>query len=231
LATPRKLRGLVDRLTAHGDHVHTLELVPETPAPGFRPGQFLHLALDEYDPTSFWPDSRVFSIASSPTKRNRITISYSVRGRFTARMERELTVGRPVWLKLPYGDFTVDAARPAVLVAGGTGITAFTAFVAGLDPGHRQPVHVAYGARNPGLLIYRELLERQVRTVATLELTLFSEQPAAGVNSGRVSAARLTSQANADFYLSGPPGMIGAVTGELREHGVAPQNIKVDAWE
>ena len=37
---------------------------PNGRAPRFRPGQFLHLALDAYDPSGFWPDSRVFSIAS-----------------------------------------------------------------------------------------------------------------------------------------------------------------------
>ena len=29
-------------------------------------GQFLHLALDEYDPSSGWPESRCFSMQSSP---------------------------------------------------------------------------------------------------------------------------------------------------------------------
>ena len=32
----------------------------------FKPGQFLHLALDAFEPGGFWPESRVFSIASAP---------------------------------------------------------------------------------------------------------------------------------------------------------------------
>ncbi len=53
----------------------------------------MHLALDRYDPGGFWPDSRVFSIASSPVERQRLTITYAVKGAFTTRMERELTPG------------------------------------------------------------------------------------------------------------------------------------------
>ena len=90
MATPQKLRCLVNKITDHGDHVYTVDLSLERPLPRFKPGQFLHLALDDYDPSGFWPESRVFSIASSITQRNVLRISYSVRGRYTARMENEL---------------------------------------------------------------------------------------------------------------------------------------------
>jgi len=38
--------------------------------------------------------NNTFFIASSPTQRNDLRISYSVRGRYTARMENELQEGR-----------------------------------------------------------------------------------------------------------------------------------------
>jgi NAD(P)H-flavin reductase len=101
----QKLRCQIEKIVDYGDHVYTVELRPERPARKFLPGQFLHLALDEYDPSGFWPESRVFSIASSPGQRERLRISYSVRGRFTARMEKEMRQGRWVWVKLPYGEF------------------------------------------------------------------------------------------------------------------------------
>src|SRR3954470_1179985 len=122
----QKLRCVVDRIVDHGEHVYTLALRPERPAPRFRAGQFLHLALDPYDPTGFWPESRVFSIASPPAARDRVTMTYAVHGPFTARMERDLVEGRQVWIKMPYGDFVIDAQGDVVLLAGGTGMTAFT---------------------------------------------------------------------------------------------------------
>lgn len=72
MPTPQKIRCRVDRLTDYGDHVYTVDLVPERRVPVFKAGQFLHLTLDEYDPAGFWPESRVFSIASPPADRERI---------------------------------------------------------------------------------------------------------------------------------------------------------------
>src|SRR5262245_19686731 len=120
----QKLSCRVERIVDHGDRVYTVTLRPERPAPKFRAGHFLHLALDGYDPTRFWPESRVFSIASAPSDRSRLRLSYSVRGRFTTRMETELVEGRDLWIKMPYGDFVVNPHSDAVLFAGGTGITA-----------------------------------------------------------------------------------------------------------
>jgi ferredoxin-NADP reductase len=36
----------------------------------FVPGAFFHLALDEYDPSGAWPESRCFSIQTSPNEEN-----------------------------------------------------------------------------------------------------------------------------------------------------------------
>ena len=168
----------VDRIIAHGEHVYTLHLRPETQVPQFRPGQFLHLALDDYDPSGFWPESRVFSIASSPKSRDHLCIVYSVRGRYTARMESELAVGRCVWVKLPYGEFTIDPGLDAVLLAGGTGITAFTAFLEALTPAHGHQVYLGYGARRPELLLYRGMIEERLPTLPMLHVRYFVEDGA-----------------------------------------------------
>ena len=234
MAVPRKLRCRVSRTTDHGDHVHTIELEPETKPPAFRPGQFLHLALDDYDPSRFWPESRVFSIASPPSTLP-LRISYSVRGRYTARMEKELATGRQVWVKLPYGDFVIDNTKPAVLFAGGTGITAFTTFIAGLTPKYPNHVFLAYGARNPGLLIYHDMLVKKASSVSMFRLSLFSEQKAAGMYEGRLSLTpvwpQLGHMTGADCYISGPPEMIKVLSADLRAHGVNSERIRVDTWE
>jgi len=172
---PQKLRCRIQKITDHGDHVYTVELLPESRMPIFRPGQFLHLALDQYDPSSFWPESRVFSIANSPNQRDHLKISYSVRGRYTARMENELNEGRMVWVKLPYGDFVIRDAGNVALLAGGTGITAFTAFLGNLMPDHPNMVYLAYGARNQSLLIYRDMIDNQANLTTKLKIFYFIE--------------------------------------------------------
>jgi len=80
MSTPRKLRCTVSEILDHGDRVYTLQLKPERPAPLFLAGQFLHLAIDPYEPSGFWPDSRAFSIASPPDQKDALEILYSVVG-------------------------------------------------------------------------------------------------------------------------------------------------------
>jgi ferredoxin-NADP reductase len=239
----QKLGCVVERVVAHGERVYTVTLRPERLAPRFRPGQFLHLALDPYDPSGFWPESRVFSIASPPAQRDTVRITYAVHGRFTARMENDLVAGRNVWIKMPYGDFIVDTRADVVLFAGGTGITAFTAFLEGLAGS--QSVTLAYGARTTGLLIYRDVVERCAERVPSLDVSYFVEDnggsdpatPAGRVCStpGRLSVEKLWPRLGRPFeamyYISGPPAMLRTIGRDLGARSIAPEAIHTDAWE
>lgn len=240
MAVTAKLRCTVRRIVDHGRRVYTLELLPEKPIPRFLPGQFLHLAIDEYRPADYWPDSRVFSIASSPLDRNSLRITYSVVGRFTARMESELFEGRQVWVKLPYGNFTIEAGRDAVLFAGGTGITAFTAFLESLEPDCRQRIALFYGAASSKLLIYRPLTERVSHRIKEFRVFYFCEEQPRGdldwfpdhIGRLSVSAARhlIGDSAKSDYYLSGPPEMLKAMKYELLQQKLPAEAIHIDAW-
>jgi ferredoxin-NADP reductase len=239
MATPQKLRCRVRDVIAHGEQVYTLELVPDVlPVPRFKPGQFFHLALDPYDPSGFWPESRVFSIASSPRERDRIQFTYSVRGRYTARMEQEIVTGRQVWVKMPYGEFFIDVSHPVVLFAGGTGITAFTAFLHDLVESPPHPVTILYGARHENLLVYRPVVDRCIRNLAGFQAFYFLEhleQAAPNELPGRISIAsvwpRIPEPMTSDFYISGPPAMLKSLSTQLRDLGVSSPSIHIDAWE
>jgi ferredoxin-NADP reductase len=226
----RRLPCVVVGVTDHGERVYTVELSPSEPAPRFRPGQFLHLALDPYEPDGFWPESRVFSIASSPTRRDRLAITYAVKGAFTTRMERELVAGGTVWVKLPYGEFVVDPTRDAVLFAGGTGVTAFTAFLESLVPEYDRHVELFYGARRPGLFVYGPLTQTRAREVSSLTCRLVCEETDGRLDAG-IAWPAIQTLGDPVFYLSGPPAMLAALTGQLRGRGVAMEVIRTDAWE
>lgn len=226
----RKIRCRVQGVTDHGERVYTVELEPSFAVPSFRPGQFLHLALDPYEHDGFWPESRVFSIASSPRERDRLAITYAVKGAFTTRMERELAPGVGVWVKLPYGEFVIDPTRDAVLFAGGTGITAFTAFLQSLTPERSSRVLLFYGARTPNLFVYGSLAQACAREVPSLTCHLICEETH-GRLEGDAAWPAIAPLDDPVFYLSGPPQMLSALTAQLRGHGVAPDDIRTDAWE
>ena len=223
---PCTVRDVID----HGERVYTVDLEPSMAVPRFTPGQFLHLALDPYEADGFWPESRVFSIASSPDERDRLSITYAVKGGFTTRMERELTAGGSAWVKLPYGEFVVEPDRDAVLFAGGTGITAFTAFLRSLAPDRSSRVLLFYGARTPDLFVYGDLVRTQDRDIRALTCHLVSE-----ATDGRLDVAAawptIVTLEDPLFYLSGPPAMLTTITTQLRGRGVAEEDIRTDAWE
>jgi len=258
MSMPRKLRCTVESIVDHGGRVYTVDLKPERPAPAFLPGQFLHLTVDDYDPAGFWPESRVFSIASSPGERDRIRICYSVKGRYTQKMERALAVGRDVWIKLPYGEFVIRPDSEVVLFAGGTGISAFASFVEMLTPQLAQAVTLVYGARSPELLLFSDMIMARFAKVARFNVIFFTETADASFAgrlaalprvpscySGRISLDTIIRLLSSDlrppiselhhpssvFYLAGPPVMISALSSGLRIHGVAPEQIRIDAWE
>ena len=230
MAVVRKIPCIVRDVIDHGEHVYTVELEPATPVPQFKPGQFLHLAIDPYDGAGFWPESRVFSIASSPRNRDRLTITYAVKGAFTTRMERELLPGARVWVKLPYGEFVVDSSSDAVLFAGGTGVTAFTAFIQSLTTNLASRIVLFYGARTPQLFVYGALAEACASEVPSLTCHLVSEETQ-GRLQVEVAWPEIATLNAPVFYLSGPPLMLDAITKQLRGRDVPPERIRTDAWE
>jgi ferredoxin-NADP reductase len=239
MSVPQKIRCRVEQVVSHGGRVYTLELIPERPVPRYLPGQFLHLAIDPYQPGDFWPESRVFSIVSPPDQRKRIVITYSVAGQFTARMEKEIIVGKEVWIKLPYGDFIIDGDREVALIAGGTGITAFTAFLNGLTVSRPQRISLFYGARTRDLLIFKPLIEQKKKEVKALSAWYFIEEGELngeeGIIPGRFSGlsvmTHISNSVHTDFYLSGPPGMLKNLNADLKLQGILSEQIKVDSWE
>lgn len=245
MAAAQKIACVIERIVDHGGQVYTIALRPERPVPRFRAGQFLHLALDPYDPTSFWPDSRVFSIASAPDERDVVRLTYAVHGRFTGRMERELKEGNRIWIKLPYGDFVIAGRKDVVLFAGGTGVSAFAAYLDSLPLSQdRGAVILGYGARTAALLIYKDVVDRAAVRVPDLDVTYFVEtgpipSPRIGDPArwlpGRVSVAALWPHVprpqETDFYISGPPGMLESISADLGARGVSAEEIHIDAWE
>jgi ferredoxin-NADP reductase len=245
MSLARKLRCTVAAITNHGGGVYSVELSPAGFLPSFRPGQFLHLTVEPYDPSGFWPESRVFSIASSPQDKKRLCFCYSVKGRYTTKMEQSLRVGSEVWVKLPYGEFFIDLATDAVLFAGGTGISAFSAFIEALPPDHPKSVWLVYGVRHPDMLLFGEMLRAQIARVPRFQAIFFaekkSEELVAKMEGSAVCLGGLISldslwqhipePAGKVFYLAGPPHMQNTLSAGLLQRHITPDNIRTDAWE
>jgi len=210
------------------DGVYTVELSAQTPFK-YAPGAFLHLALDEYDPSSAWPESRCFSIQTSPEETN-IKITYAVKGRFTQRMEKELSAGKQVWLKLPFGDlFTQEHdKRNTVFIAGGTGITPFLSLFTDKSFAEYATPFLYAGFRNSTLHFYQTELEKAKEINPALETTILYQDTDGMIDIERIYKTNPDAGA---FFISGPPEMIKFFKRFLLSKGVSEDRVKTDDWE
>lgn len=240
MANVVKVHSEVIDLKQYGEGVYLVTFAVPARSTRFIPGQFLHLTLDEFDPTTgYWPESRVFSIASKP-REEYVTIIYSVKGPYTRRMEQVLRPGCKVWLKLPYGDFIISEKagedEPVVLIAGGTGVSPFIPYLLS-DDKKPDPVHLFYGIRKTAHLLFRdELLE--LTGAPWLNIHLFNEEELVldlPAQQGRLSVELIAGALgptfqSSNFFLSGPPDMITTFSRQLAEHGIEERKIHIDEW-
>jgi ferredoxin-NADP reductase len=211
------------------DGVFTVEFETLDKPFKYAPGQFMHLALDEYDPGGQWPDSRCFSMQSSPDEAH-VKITYAVKGQFTNRMQRELKTGSEVTLKLPYGDLFTQPHNKTntVFIAGGTGITPFLSlFNHSSFAEYSKPVLYA-GFRNHSMNLYAQELE-----IAQQINPYFNLIPVYQDLDGILDISKIFVESNPDssFFISGPPVMIKTFKQYLVNKGIPVNQVLTDDWE
>lgn len=214
----------------------------------FLPGQFLHFTLESFDPCGgFWPDSRVFSIASS-TESDTIRVIISVKGFYTARIAAEIVVGSQVWLKLPFGDFSIQKnispkVKEIILIAGGTGISPFLSFLESVnDMEMEQKISLYWGVKHPSIFsLGKSVLGNLTGVILNnpLKVHLFSEEsPTENIHyeylSGILDIEEIyfnNTGPDSIYFLSGPPRMISTFKEFLLNKNIDTSKIIIDNWE
>ncbi|WP_163712886.1 ferredoxin--NADP reductase [Mangrovibacterium lignilyticum] len=210
--------------------IYTVEFVPLRGKYKFLPGQFLHVALDEeYDGAGQWPESRCFSMQSSPGVDS-IKITYAVKGDFTRQMEEQLQVGSEVWLKLPYGDlFQQEHDKTnTVFIAGGTGVTPFLSLFTHESFGEYESPKAYLGFRTNDFNIYQKELEEASSLNLNLNLSLIYQDTSGILDINQIFAEN---GQTANYFISGPPIMIKDFKNKLVKNGVPPHQVLTDDWE
>lgn len=234
-----KIPALVTDVQRHTADICTFIMKPLKPFPFYKPGQFLHLALDAYDPSFAWPESRVFSIASSPANRNEIIISFTIKGNYTKRMYDTININDTVWLKLPYGEFVFDTNIKSVFIAGGTGITPFISHLAYLidKPMNHKPIELHYGVRESKHIIFSNIIEKAKLQLSDFSYKFYCENFSYEkdidaiegiINIDFIYESNKNSECN--YYISGPISMISNFKTYLLSKGIPESFIKTDDW-
>jgi NAD(P)H-flavin reductase len=225
----------------------------------YLPGQFLHLALDEYDGIGQWPESRCFSMQSNPDEEL-LKITFAVKGNYTNRMKNELheacteqgRSGKEVWLKLPYGDlFTQSHSKVnTVFIAGGTGITPFLSLFTHESFKEYTTPRIYLGFRSKEYNIYENELpavERRDGGEKMLHRVTQSRHGEPLSNTANSCTTKIYYEnidgiidiktiltengTDRDYFISGPPIMIKTFRNFLLAEGLDENKIRTDEWE
>ncbi|MDE3181595.1 MAG: FAD-dependent oxidoreductase [Acidobacteriota bacterium] len=218
------------------------------PAWTFKAGQFVDITLLNPPVTDAEGNVRGFSIASAPHED---TIMVATRMRNTAckQVLATMPIKTEVQIEGPFGDLSLHnkVIKPAVLLAGGIGVTPFHSIV--LRAAHDRLEHriVLFHSNNtpedaPFLEELRELEKRNpfYKYVPTMTAMERSKQPWSG-ETGPFSAQMLAKHlkaatpsdaaiADAIYYIAGPPGMVAAMRKTLVDWRVDEDNIRTEEF-
>jgi ferredoxin-NADP reductase len=206
--------------------------------PGFEfaGGQSIDMTLINPPATDAEGNTRAFSLAGAPTEPG-LMVATRLRDTAFKRTLRELEPGAEVRIEGPFGSMTLHRKtnRPAVILAGGIGITPFRSMIVQamkVDTGHS--IFLFYSNRRPEdaafLSEFQELALQHgnLKLIATMTNLDKSQAVWAG-ETGYISVEMLmkyvSDLADPIYYIAGPPVLVAAMKGLLNEAGVDEDDV------
>lgn len=207
----------------------------------FKPGQAIDVILLDPPGTDESSSRHAFSLACAPFD-SELTIATRLRDSAFKRTLKDLPHGAVVRLDGPFGTLTLhhNQTRPAVLIAGGIGITPFRSILRQAAREQLpQDLVLLYANRRPedaAFLTELQVLEKQnkrFRLIATMSQMSKSERGWDGIF-GKIDEALLrqvgSELAAPIYYLAGPPAMVEAMHETLNQVGVDDDEIRSEEF-
>jgi len=228
---------------------HRVEVAERTMAfhfekpPGwsFKAGQYVDVTLFDPPETDSRGNVRAFSIASAPQEET-LMIATRMRGTAFKRVLGAMRPGTAVEIDGPFGNLTLhnDESRPAVLLAGGIGITPFRSILVRVAK-ERRPRRIVlfFSNRRPEDAPFLEELRDLSRenpnctVVATMTGMSKSRRPwdgERGLIDREKLARHLPDMKGPVYYLAGPPAMVAGLYDLLGECGVDDDDIRSEEF-
>jgi ferredoxin-NADP reductase len=203
----------------------------------FEAGQSIDITLLAPSETDAEGNSRTFTIASAPYEK---TLMVATRMRDTAfkRVLKVMPLGAAVQIEGPAGDLTLhrDAARAAVFLFGGIGITPFRSIAFAAAKEHfPHRILLFYSNRRPedaAFLAELQALEKEnpsYKLIASMTGMEKSHRPwhgETGVIGQEMLARHLKDAQSPIYYTAGPPEMVKALHGMINDSGVDEGDIR-----
>jgi len=204
----------------------------------YLPGQFLTLHIA---PRGI-PTNRSYTIASTPTWRDRIeiTVKREPQGLVSRWLHDDLRIGDEVEMEAPNGTFTFtgEYAEGVALIGGGVGITPMMSVARYLtETGWSGKVWLVLGFRSPRDIIFREELEalkaRNPNLGTTIVMSDAGDEAWSGLRGhidGPLLASTVENIAGRRAHICGPPSMMDAVKAALLGLGMPETQVKTEAF-
>jgi len=207
----------------------------------FKPGQAIDLTLIDPPETDAEGNIRTFSIASAPQDQD-IVIASRMRDTAFKRVLAAMPLGSPVQIEGPMGSFTLhnNAAKPAVFLAGGIGITPFHSMVRNAAAEQLpHTLYLFYANNRPEDAAFLEELERldgangRIHVITTMSDMARSSRAwpgATGFIDGKMLRAHLSNLQGPIYYIAGPPAMVTAMREMLASVGIDEDDIRTEEF-
>jgi glycine betaine catabolism B len=194
---------------------------------GFRylSNQAIRLALPGVDDP--WGAVRSFSLSSSPSETDRISVTCRISDTPFKQALARLRPGDTAEVYGPLGLFLLDQQRPSVFLAGGIGITPFRGMLRfAADSRDPQERRLLYSARVPEELVFRAELDAIARSAPNLRTLYTITRPGESAAEwtgrvGRIDADWIREVAepldSPKFYVAGLPEMVVETISTLRD--------------
>lgn len=221
------------------------EPVDGKPLLPFEAGQFLTLRA----PSPHGIMIRNYTISSAPGEAHyRISVKREENGQMSRLLHDKIMPGDILDLKAPRGDFFLDPAgsRPAVLLAGGIGITPMVSMAnhvlrEGLRTRHLRPLTILHAAKDTNQRAFAKTFdslqrasEGQIRYLSFVSQPNPDDTPGTSyTGTGRITVDTLRQVLpldDYDFFLCGPPAFMQGIYDSLRELGVDDSRIFAEAF-
>ncbi len=208
----------------------------------FIAGQFITIALIDPPETDGEGNTRVFSIASAPYEQD-LMVATRMRDTAFKRVLRVMKLGTEVRLHGPFGNLTVQkrSDQPAILLAGGIGITPFRSIVfQAAEDRAPHTLFLFYSNRRPEdapFINELEALEQRnsnYKLIATMTgqgESLRQWRGERGFIDATMLAKATSNPTEPNYYVAGPPGMVDSMKKLLQSIGVADNHIRAEQFE
>ncbi len=244
----------IQRKVPESEEITSFHLVPADggPLPSYKPGQYVTVRV--LVPELGHVQPRQYSLSSAPgghalrisVKREASQGALAPAGLVSNTLHDAVAEGSVIDLSPPIGVFHLheDRDTPVVMLSAGVGITPMVAMLDHLlQQGSARQIRFVHACRHGGVHAFREHLVNLCAEHATLRGAVFYEHPRetgedarTGWQAGRMDLRKLADTVDtvvlpgADYYLCGPVPFMQGQAAVLRELGVSPDRIHVEAF-